>query len=1227
MTFTTTLRKYRSYYLLAIFIILTAASALIIRPTRPAHAPQPPLKKAYARLPLSFEANEGQFDAQVRYSSRGKDYSVYFTDNAIHFALKRTAMKMALSGANPAPIITGVERLNGKSNYFIGNDAGKWRTGIAHFNKIRYQEVYPGIDLIFYGNQQQLEYDFIVAPGSDPAAIAINFSGADRLSIDEDGALLLKSGAKTLRQHKPIAYQLTDDGKEIVAANYTITDSHTVAFQLAAYDASQPLIIDPVLSFSTYLGGSGSEVPESAFDVAVDGSGNIFVTGLTDAADFPLANPLQGEPAGNADIFVTKIAADGSELIYSTFIGGDMFDMGSSIALDGAGNAYLTGNTASANFPTNQARQAAFGGGDSDAFVLKLNADGSELVYSTFLGGNAADAGNGIALDGAGNAYVTGNTDSANFPTMVAAQNALGGGSDAFVTKLNATGSALVYSTFLGGSEIDFGFAIAVDAAGSAYVTGQTDSANFPTAQPLQGEYQGGTDGFVSKLNGAGNGLVYSTFLGGSDFDLSSSIAVDRSGSAYVTGITVSPDFPTANALQEMSGGADDAFVAKLNPAGNALTYSTYLGGSDSDTGSDIAVDSAGNAFITGTGRGDFPLVDPLGSGIGSEGDAIVVKINAAGSDIIYSTFLGGDGVDLGIAIAIDRMGNAIVAGQTGSANFPTMNPLQPEIVGDVDCFVTIILDDDNGPPRVQFSTSNFEVNEGDGNATVTITRTGSVAATVSIDYVTSNGTARAGLDYTATNGTLTFNGGERSKTFMVPIADDTMVESAETVNLVITNPQGGVEQGLSSAVITIIDNDVADSGEIEFAMENFDTSETAGLAIIEVRRNGAGNVMATVDYEVTDDTATANRDFGDTLGTLTFAPGVLRQTFTVRIFDDKLTEGDETISLALRRPTGGATLGLSSATITIVDDERPAQLSADEMIDFGTVKIGEMVMRPVKVENTGGERLNFSMPVISDGADLGFSIATRPGTLTLAPGESVIFNIAYRPLSINEEPVMGAVTITSNGGDAEIVVSGKGAGDFQLTAAPPMMTLMQGERRSFSIGAMATSALISPIELIAEVDEPSIELTLASDKLSPGSMVALTVAAMTETPAGDYTIVVSGQFGDAIRTQMVRLTVVDAPDFSLIFDPPMITLARGQSMKLTLNVVRRGGFTGKVKVKAPKADNLTITPNGKNIKKESTTFTVKAKDNAAAGMQELEFIGTDSTGRMRSTILQVEIK
>ncbi len=698
----------------SIFAILAAATLLgsfALYGSLPTRAPQAPsgaggpaaggmlsarIAEAYAKLPLAFEANQGQGDAQVQFRARGPGYSLFLTGAEAVLSLRHAAeptrpgrarsalgdatppppavLRLKLVGGSPAVRLSGAQQLPGTVNYFIGNDPAAWRTDIPTYARVSYKDLYPGIDLAYHGEGGRLEYDFVVAPGADPSAITVRFAGAEGIQIDDVGDLVLRLAGGEIRQPKPLIYQELDGLRRPVPGGYASRGPAEIGFALGSYDATRQLVIDPVLAYSTYLGGVGNDVGSG---IAVDRAGSAYVTGTTSGSLPTTAGASQTTfGGGSSDAFVTKLNPAGSALVYSTYLGGTGDDQGKGIAVDRAGSAYVTGRT-SGSFPTTAgASQTTFGGGGIDAFVTKLNPAGSALVYSTYLGGVGNDEGFGIAVDRAGSAYVTGNT-SGSFPTTVgASQTTFGGGSsDAFVTKLNPAGSARVYSTYLGGTGGDRGKGIAVDRAGSAYVTGFT-SGSFPTtAGASQTTFGGGSsDAFVTKLNRKGSALVYSTYLGGVGFDRGDGIAVDRAGSAYVTGST-SGSFPTTAGASQTTfgGGSSDAFVTKLNRKGSARVYSTYLGGTGDDFGSGIAVDRAGSAYVTGSTNGSFPTTAgaPQTTFGGGSSDAFVTKLNRKGSARVYSTYLGGAGNDAGSGIAVDRAGSAYVTGFT-TGSFPT---------------------------------------------------------------------------------------------------------------------------------------------------------------------------------------------------------------------------------------------------------------------------------------------------------------------------------------------------------------------------------------------------------------------------------------------------------------------------------------------------------------------------------------------------------------------------
>jgi hypothetical protein len=618
---------------------------------------------------------------------------------------------MRLVGAHPNGRMSGVDRLPVRSNYFVGREPASWRSGVPHYSKVRCQDVYPGVDAIYRGQGQQLEYDFILAPGADPAVIRLAFEGAVPRAIDPDGDLVLHSANGDIRQKKPIIYQELNGARRYISGGYTLYPGHIpqttrtqpepprgsrgsrcyqVGFTVGNYDKSMPLIIDPVLSYSTYLGGSGDDEPTA---IAVDSAGNCYVAGLTTSTNFPVLKPLQAGPqAGHQDVVVVKLDPAGN-LVYSTYLGGSGRNGASSIAVDAAGNAYIAGFAESNDFPTKNAFQAA-NKGFSNAFVVKLDPAGA-LMFSTYLGGSINDAATAVAVDDLGDVFVTGATRSSNFPLSHPIQAALAGDSNAFLAMLDPSGGHLVYCTYLGGSGQDLATGVVLDSSRNAYVTGMTASPDFPISNPFQAQHGGGVfDAFVAKIDASGGRLVYSTYLGGSGDEHPIRIAVDSAGFAYITGDTNSPNFPVVGALQPALAGSSDAFVAKLDPSGSHLVYSTFLGGTGIDGGTGIAVGPGGSVYVTGfTNSPDFPIANPMQAKYGGGSfDAFIARLSASGAALEYSTYLGGAGIDAGLGIASDASGNSYVVGLTASTNFPTVSPVQAAYGGgNADIFVAKI--------------------------------------------------------------------------------------------------------------------------------------------------------------------------------------------------------------------------------------------------------------------------------------------------------------------------------------------------------------------------------------------------------------------------------------------------------------------------------------------------------------------------------------------------------
>jgi hypothetical protein len=690
------------------------------------------VKSIYDQLPLALEANHGQIDPEVKFFSSGGVFILQLgsggalltfpadknrdAEHALNSKAINHSLRLELKGANPAPEIIGEERLQSLTNYFVGSDPQHWQPAVDNYGKVRYKNAYPGIDVVYYGNQLTLEYDFIVSPGAVYRDIVMSFAGAESIAVDRTGALVLHTPLGEIRQHKPIAYQEVNGFRIDVASRYVIldetvsndcehSDQHElnrpgslVRFDVDQYDPALPLVIDPVLSYSSYLGGN---TRDEASAVAVDSSGNVYIAGYTNSTNFPMITKSQvssGDcpPCGN--VFVTKINSSGTAVVYTTIVGGSLSEDAKGISVDSLGNAYISGYTFSQDFPvTDGAFQThKRSAQDSvDIFVTKLNPSGNNLVFSTYLGGSRNNQATAIAVTPAGDSYITGYTYSDDFPTTPNAFQASRGGnnpfySDAFVTKLNPHGSGLSYSTYLGGSGMDRGNSIAVDSSGNAYVTGKAGAGYPTTVGAFQPEMRGGNDAFVTKLRSEDGALVYSTYLGGTSGlpdgvvcppencpfgDEGLGIALDSLGNVYVTGATSSDDFPsTQGSFNADLKSSSTLFVAKVNVEGNALVYSAIGIG-----GVSVAVDQTGSAYVTGTTLLDtIPILNAFQSKRKGGVDAYVAKLEPNGSVLNYCSYLGGGGNDFASAIAVDAYGNAYVTGYTASENFKLRNAFQP---------------------------------------------------------------------------------------------------------------------------------------------------------------------------------------------------------------------------------------------------------------------------------------------------------------------------------------------------------------------------------------------------------------------------------------------------------------------------------------------------------------------------------------------------------------------
>ena len=793
----------------------------------------------YQRAPLSFEANQGQTDPSVKYLARGAGYQLHLTSNEAVFWLKGDkdhsrnshldVMRMRLLGSRAEAHITGEELLPGKVNYLLGNQPAAWRANLPTYRKVKYKNVYSGIDLLYYGTQRDLEYDFHVSPGADPGVISLGFEGVERVKIDSTGELIVQfASGKLIRQHKPLLYQDVDGVQQSVTGRFVMRGPTQVGFEVGPYDKTRTLVIDPVLIYATYFGG---ETDEATSGIAVDAAGSVYVAGsFVTSPSFPITpnafQKTQNNQNGNGEVFVTKFTPDGSGIVYSTLLGGSSSDTSTGIGLDPSGNAYIVGWTSSADFPIRNAFQTTLRG-LPNVFISKLNTTGSDLLYSSFLGGTSGfDFGADIAVDATGNAYITGDTTSANFPVTTGAFRTtlmLPGGpgnNDGFVAKFNTnlSGTAsLVYSSFCDVSA-PFSNSIDIDPAGNAYVAGESR---------------------VQKINASGSAAVYTFTLpdaaAGSSTGLQATdIAVDSSGNAYVTGFTKSTGLTIVNGFQPaIAGGSFDGFLVKVNPAGTALVYSTYIGGQNLDVASGVAVDNSGNAYVVGdTSSIDFPTRDAFQNiklgGAGFTGsDLFIAKINTntnGSNSLVYSTLYGATNFDEAASgVVIDAQGNVYTTGFAFRVILPGIIHTGRQMVAEAvalgqigddvqfDPFVLKIAD--TSTSTVRFGAEHLAISEDAGSIEISVVRSGDVSIPTDVEYGTLDGRALGRSDYTGAFGTLHFAAGETSKTFRVFITNDLSSETDETFFVALREKTVGVALAAPSvADVTILDNDPSGS-------------------------------------------------------------------------------------------------------------------------------------------------------------------------------------------------------------------------------------------------------------------------------------------------------------------------------------------------------------------------------------------------------------------------------
>ena len=967
-----------------------------------------------ARPALAFEPNQGQADPAVKFLARGRGFGLFLTQTETVLVVSPAAgaarrpgadggeatapsvVRMRLVGADAAPTVTGLAPLPGRVHSLVG-DPDRWRRDVPTFARVQYADVYPGISLVFYGREGQLEYDFVVAPNADPDAVVMAFDGAQNLKVDGDGDLVIATGAGDVRMRRPVIYQEIGQERRPIEGGYVL-DGDRVRFRVAGHDPSHPLIIDPVLGYSSILNGSSDD---QGFGIAVDSVGNVYVTGTTISSNFPVSPvlPVQATRDGESDAFVTKLDATGLIIVYSTFLGGSGADAGTAIAVDGNGSAYIAGTTNSNNFPTTAASfQPGTRGGD-EAFVARLGPDGSALVFSTYLGSNGRDSAFGLALDVAGNAYVTGFTTAPTFPNnnAIPCFGTTSTGADVFVVRIDPAGLTLSSCTIIGGAGEDVGNAIAVDPSGNIWVAGTTNSFDLPLpfGLGLQPFLAGAQDAFVAKLSPAGVVLAL-TYLGGVGDEEGLAIAVDLTGNVYIAGSTKSSDFPTFRALQPFLNGRTNAFVVKLSPAGDSAAFATFLGGSGDDSANAVAVNpSDSTVYLAGsTNSVDFPVVAPIQGQLAGGFDVFVTKLTAAGDAFVYSTYLGGTNDEEARALAVDVNGIAYVAGSTRSVAFPAVRLVGTG--GLLDVFVTQITD----VPIIQFTSPTFQVDETAGSVTIGVQRIGDTTGTATVQFAASNGTATAGSDFgtqgstTPPSGILGFGPGQIVATFTIPILNSgPSCKGDRTVNLSLNTPSFGTVLGSrNTSTLTILDT----SPCINFTSPTYTVTENKGPAQISVSRSGPTGILATVQFSTSDLTAVAGVDYTAVVNrTVTFLPGAKTVNVPITIINNTILDGNRSVNLSLSGAVGAQLVpSRSSAVLTIVDDELGGTVQFAAALTTVTESVGVAKVLVSRTGSTaGGATVSYTTVngTAMAGADFGvIGNGTPPsGTLTFLAGQT----------------------------------------------------------------------------------------------------------------------------------------------------------------------------------------------------------------------------------------------
>jgi hypothetical protein len=1279
---------------------------------KPSQAEQAHAVQAYGKLPLSFEANQGQTDRRVRFLSHGSGYSLFLTPEEAVLTLQtgRTQkpgpkaqglqpfvggqklappaiLRMQLVGNNAKAGMVGLDELPGKSNYLIGNDPANWRTNVPNYRRVTEDGVYPGINLVYYGTQRQLEYDFVVEPGADPSAIRLAFQGADRLRIDSQGNLLVSVKGGEVSFLRPIAYQTALDGaKQPIAAHYLIKGRRNVEFKVGKHDPSRSLIIDPTLAYSTYLGGSSID---GANAIAVAPDGTAFIAGGTFSSDFPTAHPLQPNAGGPHDFpqdaFVAKISADGSQLLYSTYLGGSVTDVAYGIAVDSLGQAYVAGETNSPNFPTTEGAFGTSCGADTkcgaswnpqgftvyNCFVSKFNVEGSGLIYSGLLSYYTNTSCLGIAVDGAQQAYVTGQVGpniqetvplvapevppplfcsvSYAVSTVNGFQTSLGGsggspyggiGTDAFITKIDSAGSELLYCSYIGGSDEDVGYGVAVDSSANAYVAGVTYSADFPTFNALGTSYVGAGDAFLTKVNTSTTGaasLLYSSYLGGSGLDQGNGVALDSTGNVYVAGLTTSTkstlDVSVPNSAFQTdcnSGSAPclgNAFIAKFTlGATPALDYFTYLGGGVATSAVGIAVDSADDAYVAGSTSGDLPTTPNVFQGTygGGNADAFVTELNPSASALVYSTYLGGSNTDAatGIALNLDNpssclvvSGNTIcpayVAGQTCSFDFPLANPLQPSYGGNCDAFiseVTVLQGIAVNPSGLQFPTQS--IGSTSQAQTVTLTN-GETPQTIngitilgadSADFAQTNTCPIAPSSFGAA-ATCTISVTFTPTAVGIRKAEIQITDSAPGSPQVVTLTGSTSTVGVSAASLAFGSQQVGVASTSKAVTVT--NNGTTALTISGVNTSGA--------FAQTDDCTTAPlQPTTNCVINVTFTPTAPGPSVGALTITDNAPGSPQVVLLT---GTGVAAPAVVLSTVTLTF---PSQV-------VGTTSIAQSI----NVSNTGGSPL-----VISNVATTGDFAETNSCGSSLAAGAKCTINVTFTPTANGNR--YGTVTMTDNAPNSPqtITVSGTGGPAPTVTLSPSALTFAAQTVTTTSAPQQVTltntgAAVLDITSIVAsanfgETNNCGVSLAVGASCIINVTFSPLAagpingaIAVTDNAPNSPQNVTLSGtgQLGPVVVLSPATLTFTGTPVGSTSL-PQSVTLSNTGSAALNITGVSvTGDFaqTNNCGVTVPAGLSCTINVTFTPTTSGNRYGTVSISDNAANSPQTILMAGNST--------------